>query len=98
MESMRDATDTNWRLIGVLIGVIGLGRAALGLHQYPFGDDMVYGPLARLAADPWLYPGDEQLRMFENHAWLYGVIWRAADASVGVVPAHDAVDAVKGWE
>lgn len=91
MESKRDAPSMDWRLIGVLVGVIGLGRAALGLHKYPYGDDMVYGPLARLAADPTLYPGDEQLRSFENHAWLYGLIWRAAEATIGVVPAHLAL-------
>ena len=81
----------DWRLIAVLICVIGLGRLALGLHLYPYGDDMVYGPLARLAADETLYIGDDQLRSFENHAWLYGLIWRAADATIGVVPAHLAL-------
>ena len=88
MESKRDVARMDWRLIGALIGVIGLGRAALGLQQYPYGDDMVYGPLARLAADPTLYANDEQLRSFENHAWVYGLIWRAAEATVGVVAAH----------
>ncbi len=88
MESKRNVTSMDWRLIGALIGVIGLGRAALGLQQYPYGDDMVYGPLARLAADPTLYPGDEQLRSFENHAWLYGLIWRTAEATIGVVAVH----------
>ncbi len=83
--------DSDWWLIGVLIGVIGIGRAALGLQSYPYGDDMVYGPLARLAIDPSLYPGDEQLRSFDNHAWLYGLIWRAADATIGVVQAHMAL-------
>lgn len=91
MESMRGTVSMDWRLMGVLIGVIGLGRLALGLHLYPFGDDMVYGPLARLAADPTLYAGDQQLRSFENHAWLYSLIWRAADATVGVVPVHLAL-------
>lgn len=91
MESVRYQLSTDWRPMGILIGVIGLGRLALGLHRYPYGDDMVYGPLARLAADPTLYAGDEQLRSFENHAWLYGLIWRAADATVGVVPVHLAL-------
>lgn len=52
---------------------------------------MVCGPLARLAADETLYIGDDQLRSFENHAWLYGLILRAADATIGVVPAHLAL-------
>ena len=91
MDSESQKQPVDWRLIGVLIGVIGLGRAALGVQLYPYGDDMVYGPLARLAADPSLYAGDEQLRSFENHAWLYGLIWRAAEATVGVVPAHMAL-------
>ncbi len=91
MESKRNPVSMDWRPIGALICVIGLGRLALGLHLYPFGDDMVYGPLARLAADPTLYPGDEQLRSFENHAWLYSLIWRAADATIGVIPVHLAL-------
>ncbi len=78
----------DWRLIAALIGVIGVARAALGLQVYPCGDDMVYGPLARLAADPSLYPGDVQLAAFENHAWVYSLIWRASDATIGVTPAH----------
>ena len=52
---------------------------------------MVCGPLACLAADETLYIGDDQLRSFENHAWLYGLILRAADATIGVVPAHLAL-------
>lgn len=91
MDSTRDVPVTDWRLIGALLGVIGLGRAALGLQRYPYGDDMVYGPLARLAADPTFYPGDDQLRSFENHAWVYGLIWRAAEATTGVVAAHLAL-------
>ncbi len=91
MESKRDVMSSEWGPIGALIGVIGLSRLALGLHLYPYGDDMVYGPLARLAADPTLYSGDEQLRSFENHAWLYGLIWRAADTTIGVIPAHLAL-------
>lgn len=91
MKRMRDVMSTDWRPLGALICVIGLGRLALGLHLYPYGDDMVYGPLARLAADATLYAGDEQLRSFENHAWLYGLIWRAAEATVGVIPAHLAL-------
>lgn len=91
MEMSTHNSTPDWRLIAVLICVIGLGRLALGLHLYPFGDDMVYGPLARLAADPTLYMGDEQLRSFQNHAWAYGLIWQAADATIGVASAHLAL-------
>lgn len=91
MENTRSVRSADWRPIAALICIIGLARLALGLHLYPYGDDMVYGPLARLAADPTLYSGDEQLRTFENHAWLYGLIWRAADATVGVIPVHLAL-------
>lgn len=76
----------DWPVILTTLGAAGLARAALGIEPYPFGDDLIYGPLARKAADPSLYPGDAQLDAFVNHAQAYSWIWRAADATLGVAP------------
>ncbi|MEM7270601.1 MAG: hypothetical protein AAF401_15285, partial [Pseudomonadota bacterium] len=71
------------RLWLAMLGVAALARAAMGLRAYPYGDDLVYGPLAKLSADPGAFSGDEHLRAFDNHAWLYSLFWRGAEATIG---------------
>ena len=50
------------------------------------GDDFAYAPLAEAWADPGLYPGDDQLHTFTNHAWAYTAVYWLAKSAVGVGP------------
>ena len=81
----------DWPVILATLGAAGMARAAMGLESYPFGDDLVYGPLARAMLDPTLYAGDAQLEAFGNHAWLYSWLWIAADRTLGVAPVFLAM-------
>ncbi|MEM1346253.1 MAG: DUF6798 domain-containing protein [Pseudomonadota bacterium] len=73
-------------LFSVLFVVaLGLGgHAVTGFQSFPLGDDFTYAPLAELAADPNLFPRDEHLRLFANHATIYEWVYRAAKATIGV--------------
>ncbi len=61
-----------------------IARAALGLAPFPSVDDYAYGALALHAMDPSLFPRDDLLLGFSNHALIYTTLFRVFTHTVGV--------------
>lgn len=61
-----------------------IARALIGLAPFPSIDDFAYAPLALHAMDPSLYPRDDLLLGFSNHALVYSILFRLFSATVGV--------------
>ncbi len=74
----------NHILFAVAVGL--LAHAFIGYFPYPYGDDFAYAPLADYRADPTLYPRDDQLRLFANHAKVYDWLHALGTATFGVEP------------
>lgn len=68
-------------LLGLLISCL------IGYEAFPVGDDFAYGPLTEHRINPALYVNDDQLRLFENHAYVYEWVYRTGRATIGVEPA-----------
>ena len=75
-------------LLAVALGLLVHGL--IGYDAFPAGDDFAYAPLAEHRADPALFPRDEQLRLFENHALVYEALYRLGTAGPGVEPVFRA--------
>ena len=75
-------------LLAVALGL--LVHALIGYAAFPTGDDFAYAPLAQHRADAALFPRDEQLRLFENHALVYEALYRLGEAGTGVEPVFRA--------
>lgn len=71
-------------LLAAAIGLIT--HALVGYDPFPQGDDFAYAPLADFKANPALFPGDDQLRMFANHARAYEWVYWLGQAGPGVEP------------
>ena len=71
-------------VLAVSMGLIA--HALIGYLPFPFGDDFAYAPLTQRNADPTLFPRDDQLRMFANHAHLYEWLYHLGDRGPGVEP------------
>ena len=63
-----------------------VAHALIGYLPFPFGDDFVYAVMAQHNADPALFPRDEQLRMFANHAHVYEWLFALGQRGHGVEP------------
>ncbi|CUK15623.1 hypothetical protein RUE5091_03894 [Ruegeria denitrificans] len=77
--------DASRVLFAALLGL--LVSCLIGYEAFPVGDDFAYGPLTEHRINPKLYVNDDQLRLFENHAYVYEWMYRAGRATVGVEPA-----------
>lgn len=75
-------------LLAVALGLLVHGL--IGYDAFPAGDDFAYAPLADHRADPALFPRDDQLRLFENHALVYEALYRFGVAGPGVEPVFRA--------
>jgi len=65
---------------------VALGAHVLyGYSPFPLVDDFAYAPLSEAWADPGLYPRDDQLHGYTNHAWVYTAVYLASKATIGVV-------------
>ena len=71
-------------LIAVALGLVA--HWLIGYHAFPTADDFAYAPLAEYRADPSLFPRDEQLRLFENHALVYEALFWLGAEGPGVEP------------
>ncbi len=76
--------DASRILIAALLGL--LVSCIIGYVAFPYGDDFAYGPLTEHRINPDLYLNDDQLRLFENHAYVYEWAYRAGRATFGVEP------------
>lgn len=71
----------------VFSAVLGLlAHAFIGYEAFPFGDDWAYAPLTEHRADPSLFPRDDQLKLFENHAKVYEWVYLLGQNGPGVEP------------
>ncbi|MGZ2258113.1 DUF6798 domain-containing protein [Roseobacter sp. A03A-229] len=71
-------------LVAVSLGLIAQGL--VGYSPFPQGDDFAYAPLAEFRANPDLFPRDEQLRLFANHARVYDWLFALGQNGQGVEP------------
>jgi hypothetical protein len=71
-------------LLAVVLGLVVHGL--IGYQAFPMGDDFAYAPLAEHRANADLFPRDDQLRLFENHALVYEALYRLGEAGPGVEP------------
>ncbi|MBW4709216.1 hypothetical protein KX928_15600 [Roseobacter sp. YSTF-M11] len=71
-------------LFAVALGL--LAHCLIGYEAFPVGDDFAYAPLTEHRANPALFPRDDQLRLFENHARVYEWVYLLGDAGPGVAP------------
>lgn len=76
--------DRSGIFLAIALGL--LAHALIGYAPFPFGDDFAYGPLAEFRVDPTLFPRDEQLRLFENHAQVYAWVHWIGSVGPGVEP------------
>ncbi|KIT17043.1 DUF6798 domain-containing protein [Jannaschia aquimarina] len=76
----------NWQGILFALALGLLAHSFIGYAPFPFGDDFAYAPLTEIRLDPSLFPRDEQLRMFSNHALVYEAIYRLGLWGPGVEP------------
>ena len=75
-------------LFAVAFGLIA--HALVGYFPFPFGDDFAYAPLAEYKANGALFPRDDQLRMFANHALVYEWLYWFGQSGPGVEPVFRA--------
>ena len=74
-----------WRAMAFWATAIVLGLYSFHTYYaFPAGDDFAYAPLAELSSDPDLFPRDDQLRSFHNHAWTYTAAYLLSKSSIGV--------------
>ncbi len=71
-------------ILAAALGLLSL--CLIGYEAFPFVDDFAYGPLAEFGADPSLFPRDDQLRLFGNHAQVYEWAYRLGKMGAGVEP------------
>ncbi|MEM8776930.1 MAG: hypothetical protein AAGF53_18000, partial [Pseudomonadota bacterium] len=69
-------------LIAVTLGLAA--HALIGYHPFPLGDDFAYAPLADFRSDNSLFARDEQLKLFENHALVYELLYFFGKSGPGV--------------
>ncbi len=77
----------------IIVFALALGvvvHTLVGYEPFPYGDDFAYAPLAELRADPALFPRDDQLRLFANHAMVYDWVYTMARNGPGVEPVFRA--------
>lgn len=66
-----------------LVLILGL-HALQPYYGFPHGDDYAYGPLTELWLNPHLFPRDQQIGMYVNHAWTYALAYLAAKETLGL--------------
>lgn len=79
--------ETHGQTIFAVILALALGlviHALVGYAPFPYGDDFAYAPLADLRVNPELFPRDDQLRLFANHATVYDWIYTLGRNGPGV--------------
>ncbi|MFX0543423.1 DUF6798 domain-containing protein [Roseovarius sp. S4756] len=76
--------DPSRLLLASALGLLAL--CIIGYEAFPVGDDFAYGPLTEHRINPLLFPRDEQLRLFENHAFVYEWVYRLGKVGLGVEP------------
>lgn len=78
------------RAVVIAVALALVAHGMLGYAPFPYGDDFAYAPLSDLRADPTLFPRDDQLRLFANHATVYDWLYRVGQATFGVEPVFRA--------
>lgn len=74
--------DRSGLIMSMALGL--LAHALIGYVAFPFGDDFAYAPLTEFRMNPELFPRDDQLRLFENHAHVYEWVYRLGVSGPGV--------------
>lgn len=85
--------EARTQTFAIVIFALALGLVAhvlVGYEPFPYGDDFAYAPLAELRANPSLYPRDDQLRLFANHATVYNWLYTFGRNGPGVEPVFRA--------